>query len=209
MYEHKNGVKYRKAEECDLGGLFDLKQESWWGTHGAPIMNVQDQKDWFKNLDNRTLVMVAQVFIAQENSVHEFWNTVGVGIYSNFDWVARTCDISGSIFKGFRGTEHTKNAFECGLDFGFEMLNMHRIQAEVVEYNLAAQKLEIDHLGFTVEGRRRSAVYKAGEYYDSIILGILRDEWYGTKCDRDMENGCNKNVDHEKLSELATEAMDL
>ena len=81
---------------------------------------------------------------------------------------------------------------------------MRRIGAEVLEYHIAAQKLEISHLGFKVEGRRRKAVYKCGKYYDSICLGLLRDEWereervkaYG-------EDGCNMSFNSIRANRFA------
>jgi RimJ/RimL family protein N-acetyltransferase len=208
MYMHKNGVKYRKIEKSDLEQLWCLKQESWWGTHGTPIMSRRDQEVWFENL-GETTVMIAEIAAASlAHKCQEETIPVGVGIYSNIDWVNRSCDLSGSIYSFARGGETSKLAFECGLDFGFEILNMRRIQAEVMEYNLPAQKLEIDHLGFTVEGRRRKAVYKSGVYYDSIILGILRHEWEERLVARGMTNGCNNNIDHEKNCKLAKRALD-
>ena len=212
MYEHKNGIKYRKIEKKDLEQLWNLKQESWWGTHGTPLISRHDQEKWFENLDSKTMVMIAESMFPYKTTletIREEYRPIGVGIYSNIDWVGRSCDLSGSIYASYRGSEIVKHAFECGLDFGFEILNMHRIQAEVLEYNIAAQKLEINHLGFKVEGRRRKAVYKSGVYYDSIVLGILHDEWRDRRVYRDMVFGCNKNIDHEKNLELAERAMDL
>jgi RimJ/RimL family protein N-acetyltransferase len=198
MYEHKNGIKYRKIKRDDLGSLFKLKEESWWGTHGTPVMSMRDQTEWYENLDsNKTLVMITEAYTKiDKDDMNSFWYPIGVGIYSNIDWVARTCDLSGSIYKYFRGRKIVKDAFECGLDFGFEILNLHRIQAEAVEYNVPAQKLEIDHLGFKVEGRRRECVYKAGRYYDSIMLGMTRDEWLD-KCEKRGWKECCKNISHE------------
>jgi RimJ/RimL family protein N-acetyltransferase len=208
MYEHKTGIRYRKVTQNDSTDLYRLKAESWWGTHTTPVMNHLDQFNWINGLDDKeTLVMIAEAEVGP--AMKSRWEEVGVGVYSNFDWIGRTCNISGSIYKEHR-KKHSKNAFQCGLDFGFEILNMQRIQAEVLEYNIAAQKLEVEELGFTVEGRRRKAVYKAGQYYDSIMLGMLRVEWGATVYAR-YDTGtphpsCNNNVDHNKLIDDAIQA---
>lgn len=192
MYTHKSGVRLRKIEQRDLKALLELKQESWWGTHNTTFANMDDQQRWYESLGCGTLVVIAEKKL---DTVHDDWSTpVGVGIYSDIDWIGRSLRISGSIYKEHRKPEIVQGAFAAGLDYAFEILNMRRVEAEVLETNVPAQKLEIDYLGFKVEGRRRKAVYKCGGYYDSIMLGMLRDEWqshprvmgYGDSCNGDF-----------------------
>jgi len=201
MYKHKEGITLRKVHTGDLHGLLVLKNESWWGTHGTPIINIEDQRSWYENLGHNTLAMIA------EKEVNSKQEPVGVAIYNNIDWVARTLSLSGSIFKNQRNmTEVVKPAFSCGLDFCFEVLNMQRVEAEVLETHVAAQKLEIGHLGFKVEGQRRRAVFKSGKYYNSIMLGILKEDWEAT--DRvqnhlQSKTGCCNDVfDHVEAKRL-------
>lgn len=202
LYDHKDGVGLRKIQKGDLYRLLSLKLESWWGTHHSPIINIEDQQKWYDSIPDDQLFM-----IATKNE-----KPIGLAIYTDIDYINRSLNISGSIFSEFRAdTELVKAAFSCGLDFGFEFLNMRRIGAEVLEYHLAAQYLEINHLGFTVEGRRRKAVYKSGLYYDSICLGLLRDEW--EEQDRVLsymkkDGTCNLNFDAfraERLSQKTSE----
>lgn len=151
----------------DLFKLLALKNESWWGTHQTLILNIDDQQKWYESIPSSQLFL-----IASKNDAD-----VGLCVFTDIDHISRTANISGSVFKEHRNLDVVKPAFSCGLDFGFEMLNMYRLGAEVLEYHLAAQKLETDHLGSKVEGRRRKVVYKCGMYYDSICLGLLREEW--------------------------------
>lgn len=37
-----------------------------------------------------------------------------------------------------------------------------------------------EKLGFTVEGRFRQARVVRGEVFDSVVLGVLREEWQQT-----------------------------
>lgn len=202
MYDHNDGISLRKIQQSDLKSLLSLKNESWWGTHDTPIINLEDQENWYSKLTNRTIVMMAEVK-RDESSVMA---SVGVALLSNIDWIGRTLNLSGSIFKEQRKSNLVKPAFACGLDFCFEILNMERVGAEVLETHLAAQKLEVDYLGFKVEGRRRKAVYKSGVYYDSIVLGILKEEWENTLRVKTMLEtntlSCNKNFDHNKAQRL-------
>jgi len=192
MYNHKNGIILRKIEEYDLNFLLDLKKESWWGTHSTLIINELDQKKWFDSIPNNHLFMMA------ENLEKE---KLGVGIYTDIDWISRSLKISGSIEKKYR-SKYAEISFCAGLDFAFEILNMNRVEAEVLDYHIMAQKIEIQLLGFKVEGCKRKSVYKSGKYYDSYILGILREEW--ENCDRikKYEHSCNTNFDHTFFEKL-------
>lgn len=213
MYQHKEGISLRKLHTGDLHPLLALKQESWWGTHGTLIVNVEDQKRWYDNLGHNELFMIAEKFVRNDDGLGEGRvvesgsnKPIGVACYTEIDWYSRTLNISGSIFKHCRkdwaGT--VKPAFSAGLDFAFEVLNMHRVGAEVLETHAAAQKLELGHLGFIIEGRRRKAVYKAGRYYDSIQLGMLREEWEKHERVQSHKGCCNENFDHDLADRAIT-----
>lgn len=188
MYTHKDGIELRKLHKGDLHSLLKLKEESWWGTHSTLIVNIEDQLKWYESISHNQLYM-----IAMSNA-----QPIGIACFTEIDWFGRTLNISGSIYKEHRKMDLVKAAFSCGLDFAFEVLNMQRVGAEVLATHTAAQHLEIGHLGFTVEGRRRRAVYKAGQYYDSIIMGMLREEWESHDRVKKYEGCCNANFDHDK-----------
>lgn len=209
MYLHKDGIKLRKIFKGDLHNLHALKQESWWGTHHTLITNVEDQLAWYESLGHNELFMMAEKPADQGfTSVKKpsKFTPIGVSCYTDIDWCARTLNISGSIYKEYRKEMDSlvKPAFSAGLDFAFEILNMQRVGAEVIETHAAAQKLELDHLGFVIEGRRRKAVYKAGRYYDSIQLGLLREEWEQHPRVQAYEGGCcTDNFDHDQAEKFA------
>jgi hypothetical protein len=101
----------------------------------------------------------------------------GFALLYDHNPIARTMKISGGMFEQARIHSTTKRCCTAQIDFAFEFFNLHRLEAEVLELNVVAQIYEIDYLGFMIEGRRRQAVYKLGQYYDSLYLGLLREEW--------------------------------
>lgn len=202
LYEHKDGVNFRKIEERDLRSLLWLKHESWWGTHKSSVLNIHDQQKWFENIPSTDLYMAAckrnEPPKKYKGNPHLDSNKlIGVTTYTDIDPIARTMYIGGSVSKEFRS--HSHEVFKGGTDFAFEILNAHRLNAEVVETQYAALKIDLDTLGFTYEGRRRKAVYKCGRYYDSIHLGLLREEWNARREGFDLP--CNRNFDIEKATE--------
>lgn len=192
MYHHKTGVWLRKIERTDLTDLKNLKNESWWGTHNTLLINDEDQIKWFENLSSKDLFLIV---------MHDDCK-LGVLSFTNIDFVGRVCHGSGSGFRTATKNNFAEIAWYCGIDFAFEILNMHRIEAEVMAYNIPAQKLNIEAIGMKIEGIKRSAIYKSGRYYDSIMLGLLRSEWEA--CERVVNYGasCNTDFDHEKIERL-------
>lgn len=194
MYHHKNGLCFRKAERYDLEELLEFKSTAWATNHGTAFLNMEDQERWFDSLDDRNMV-----FICMRDK-----NSVGLLILSHIDPLARMASIGGGIFAKYRGlspesdgtgTSLTKKVWCAGVDFSFEMLNLRRLDAEVVEYNLAVVRFDLA-LGFRHEGTRRKSVYKCGKYYDSHLFGLLREEWEQTDRVRQMGGICNTDFRH-------------
>lgn len=73
--------------------------------------------------------------------------------------------------KGF-GTD----ALAILLRFAFRELNLFRVSASVPGNNQAALRL-FEKTGFKGEARRREVYHRAGERWDEIYLGLLREEW--------------------------------
>ena len=109
MYDHKDGICLRKLAREDLVGLLVLKDESWWGTHGTLIANLDDQIRWYEGLSDQELCV-----IGTKDAV-----PVGVGYYSNIDWVGRTVNVSGSMYKERRTSGLIPASYAAGLDFVF------------------------------------------------------------------------------------------
>lgn len=70
------------------------------------------------------------------------------------------------------GTE----AVAAVVGFGFETLNLHRIEADVDPRNERSLRL-LERLGFRREGHLRQRYYIDGERQDAIMMGLLRPEW--------------------------------
>ncbi|WP_371413714.1 GNAT family N-acetyltransferase [Virgibacillus sp. Bac330] len=62
------------------------------------------------------------------------------------------------------------------INYGFEQLNLHRIELEVFDFNTRARK-SYEKLGFKQEGIRREVLFYDGEYHHAIMMSILKDEY--------------------------------
>jgi RimJ/RimL family protein N-acetyltransferase len=70
------------------------------------------------------------------------------------------------------GTE----AVGAAIDFAFETLNLHRVEADADPRNERCLRL-LERFGFQREGCLRERYYLHGERQDAIVLGLLRANW--------------------------------
>jgi RimJ/RimL family protein N-acetyltransferase len=75
-----------------------------------------------------------------------------------------------------RGKGYGSEALRMLLYYGFDELSLYRIGAITYEYNLRGQRL-LERFGFVLEVRRRQAVQRAGRRWDTLVYGLLREEW--------------------------------
>ena len=63
------------------------------------------------------------------------------------------------------------------LRFAFDEMNLNRVWLHTFEFNERAYAC-YRKCGFQEEGRLREHYYGEGRYWDSIVMGVLRDEFY-------------------------------
>jgi RimJ/RimL family protein N-acetyltransferase len=72
------------------------------------------------------------------------------------------------VFGRGYGSEATKAV----VDYGLEVIGLHRISLEVVDFNLRAQRV-YEKIGFHAEGLLRDAWYWDGEWSDVVVMAIV------------------------------------
>ncbi|MGC4771550.1 GNAT family N-acetyltransferase [Micromonospora sp. DT44] len=89
-------------------------------------------------------------------------------------------DKSGELGYAIRREDWNKGyateAATLMLDFGFNTLHLHRIQAACGPDNHASQRL-LARLAFTPEGRMRDHVFTNDAWRDSLLYSLLDHEW--------------------------------
>lgn len=78
------------------------------------------------------------------------------------------------------GKGYGSEAARLLINYGFEQLNLHRIDTEVFASNERSLRM-CRSIGFKEEGRKREAIFKNGEFGDVVVFGILREEWKAPK----------------------------
>src|SRR5262249_7129357 len=54
--------------------------------------------------------------------------------------------------------------------------NLNRVWLHVYEYNARAIGV-YEKVGFRIEGRLRQDTFRDGGYWDTVVMGILHEEW--------------------------------
>lgn len=73
--------------------------------------------------------------------------------------------------KGF-GTE----AITWALNWGFKNAGLHRVELNVLGWNLRPMMLYA-RLGFREEGKRRKVFFRDDQWWDEVHMGILKEDW--------------------------------
>lgn len=60
--------------------------------------------------------------------------------------------------------------------FGFENLDLHRLQAGVYESNIGSRRA-LEKVGYTLEGRLRKKLKAVEHYEDHLLYGFLKEDW--------------------------------
>jgi RimJ/RimL family protein N-acetyltransferase len=68
------------------------------------------------------------------------------------------------------------DAMKTLVRFGFDEMNLNRIELTVFDFNHRAIRV-YEKIGFEVEGTLREAHYQNGAYVDMIAMSILRRDW--------------------------------
>jgi diamine N-acetyltransferase len=93
----------------------------------------------------------------------------------NINFIHRTTEIQIIIKSDFQGFGLAKMVMFKGMDYGFNILNMHKIYLYVDAENHKAVHI-YKELGFIQEGVLRQHFFVEGAYHDSIIMGIFSQE---------------------------------
>lgn len=169
MYESK-GLIFKKIEEHHLNDFKDLKDESWLMTHQKSIINMADQQKWFDHMDD-DLNCPKNLVLAVLKGI------ILIGCYKVFhvDYINRSADVGWDLLKRYRGKSYGKAIVAGGANFCFDILNLRRLNAEIIATNIPSQKCA-EATGFVLEGVNREAVHKPEGYVDSQFWGLLVSE---------------------------------
>jgi RimJ/RimL family protein N-acetyltransferase len=77
-----------------------------------------------------------------------------------------------------RGKGYGIDTFMAIQRYAFEELHLERLDGSVIEYNEAGYGFITKHCGWKEEGRQRNWYFRKNRYWDKIIVGITRGDYF-------------------------------
>jgi ribosomal-protein-alanine N-acetyltransferase len=101
-----------------------------------------------------------------------------IGMCGNYAWHRgnRRVDIGYHLLPLHWGRGYATEATRANLAWCFENLNVHRVQADCTDGNLASERVLLK-CGFKVEGIWRESCWEHGRFVDIKQFGLLRREF--------------------------------
>lgn len=101
---------------------------------------------------------------------------IGTATLFNLDFNNHRAEIGYGLDRAHWGSGYMQEALQALLAYAFEVLDLHRIEADVDPRNIASIRT-VERLGFQREGYLRERWQVNGEIQDSFFYGLLRPEW--------------------------------
>ncbi|UHQ22493.1 GNAT family N-acetyltransferase [Lysobacter sp. 5GHs7-4] len=101
---------------------------------------------------------------------------VGSCTLFQFDAVHRRAELGYALHPSQWGRGIAREAASLTLDWAFDGLGLHRVDAGIDPDNDASRAL-LHRLGFVTEGRQRESFFVGDRVTDSELLGLLAADW--------------------------------
>lgn len=168
-------VLIRPIEEEDLDTIYQWyndQEVNFWSSGAWPLNTLQSKEQ----LAIKFLEVTPDTYryaLLDENEL--LIGTIG---FQGVNVPARSVTLFIVIGnKTYWGKGYGTDALITFSRFLFTQWNFHRITLDTWEENLRAIRV-YEKVGFKIEGRQREARFVLGKYYDAILMGLLRKEFF-------------------------------
>ncbi|MGZ4547521.1 MAG: GNAT family N-acetyltransferase [Blastococcus sp.] len=100
----------------------------------------------------------------------------GEALLWGIDLHNRTAHLGVSLLPAFRGRAFGTDVVGVLCSYGFSLRGLHRLQVETLVDNEAMVRAAT-RAGFTREGVLRGSAWVDGAFVDTVVLGLLAEEW--------------------------------
>lgn len=100
----------------------------------------------------------------------------GVIDLHGWDHQLEKAEIGYWLGENFRGKGLVVNACKVLITFAFESLKLNKLEIRFAMQNTSSAQIPI-RLGFSKEGILRHSAKLHGQYVDTVVMGILKQDW--------------------------------
>jgi RimJ/RimL family protein N-acetyltransferase len=104
---------------------------------------------------------------------------IGISSIMNIDWRNRHA-WHGIVLgdKDIRGKGYGVDTVMTTMRYAFEEMNLERLDGSIIEYNTISYSMYCNKLGWKEEGKKKNYYFRKGKYWDQIIVGITKEDYY-------------------------------
>lgn len=110
---------------------------------------------------------------------HDPETVVGTANFTRIDrGISHSCTLGYGLAEAEQGKRLMYEALRAAVDFMFDRLNLHRIEANHMPHNRRSGNL-LRRLGFVVEGYARDYLQIDGRWEDHVLTSLTNPRWRG------------------------------
>lgn len=168
----KGRVRLRALEREDLPII-----HGWWNNYEVRQFlrdvypaSFEETTMWFQNIQYRR---DERNFLIEQEEGH----LIGMIGLRRLNFENRSGELGVYIGeKRWWGKGYGEEAVNAMLHLAFDTINLHRVYLFTFDFNSRAQAT-FQRCGFRDEGRLRQALFRGGQWWDELVMGILNEEF--------------------------------
>lgn len=173
---HTRRLNLRQIVPADAPALFsihsDVEWMQWYGVD--PITSLVEAEHLADLFASWFVAGTGFRWALERKQDRQLIGTCGLFRW-NKSW--RNCVIGYEIKRAHQRQGYMREAVSAILDYGFDVMSLHRVQAETHPDNQASIGLAT-RLGFRFEGVHREQAYWDGRFHDLNCYSLLQHDWH-------------------------------
>lgn len=172
----------RRAEREDLDTVVEWMEDADFQLflYGDPARSPKQIREQIVSMLGRSSSQTVPggIYLIIDSRAH---GPLGLLSLQNISWRNRSCSID--LYVGKKQLRHRLTAavsFYRAMQYAFEELNLHRVNAYIYSFNEASWSI-LERMGAVRELTLREHVAREGKLYDIYGYGLLREEFEGFK----------------------------
>lgn len=179
---HTKRLTLKKITESDAEDVFEYSSDPevskyllWY-----PHKNIEYTKEYLYRLKNDYRIGRYYDWGVYIRGGENDGKMIGTCGFTSFDLYNNSAEVGYVLNRNFWGQELSSEALKAVIEFGFEKLLLHRIEAKFILDNVNSKKV-MEKCQMTYEGVLRSSMMVKGDYKDIGVCSILSEEYLMTK----------------------------
>lgn len=150
-------------------GLSNPEVIKYYGVSFDSLAGTAEQMTWYSNLEQNEIGIWWAICSVDHQTFY------GAGGFNNLNNIHKKAEIGFWLLPEFWGQGFMQEAFPLICDYGFNKLDLNRIEGFVDSENINCKKA-VEKLNFKFEGTMRESELKEGKYLSVDIYSKLKSD---------------------------------